>query len=99
MLRLFTAMMHQTFSQEPFLVSGLHGDQILGARSNQQDSFSILAGEDILVLVLADGTTILVRPSGTEPKIKTYFTTLGKTLEEAQAQKDALAAAIEPILK
>ena len=25
--------------------------------------------------------------------------TLGKTLEEAQAQKDALAAAIEPILK
>lgn len=55
MLRLFTAMMHQTFSQEPFLVSGLHGDQILGARSNQQDSFSILAGEDILVLVLADG--------------------------------------------
>ncbi len=55
MLRLFTAMMHQTFSQEPFLVSGLHGDQIMGARSNQQDSFSILAGEDALVLVLADG--------------------------------------------
>ena len=27
-------MMHQTFSQEPFLVSGLHGDQIMGARSN-----------------------------------------------------------------
>ena len=37
--------------------------------------------------------------SGTEPKIKTYFTTLGKDLAEAQAQKDALAAAIEPILK
>ena len=34
-----------------------------------------------------------------EPKIKTYFTTLGKDLAEAQAQKDALAAAIEPILK
>lgn len=48
-------MTQQPFSQEPFLVSGLHGDQILGARSNQQDSFSILAGEDALVLVLADG--------------------------------------------
>lgn len=48
-------MTQQPFSQEPFLVSGLHGDQILGARSNQQDSFSILAGEDSLVLVLADG--------------------------------------------
>ena len=64
MLRLFTAMMHQTFSQEPFLVSGLHGDQILGARSNQQDSFSILAGEDILVLVLADGRRRIGQPRG-----------------------------------
>ena len=32
-------------------------------------------------------------------RIKTYFTTLGKDLAEAQAQKDALAAASEPILK
>ena len=53
----------------------------------------------MLKYVLMDGSWIAVRPSGTEPKIKTYFTTLGKTLEEAQAQKDALAAAIEPILK
>ena len=58
-----------------------------------------LSGSNVLRFELADGTTILVRPSGTEPKIKTYFTTLGKDLAEAQAQKDALAAAIEPILK
>ena len=57
-----------------------------------------LSGSNVLRFELADGTTILVRPSGTEPKIKTYFTTLGKDLAEAQAQKDALAAAIEPIL-
>ena len=57
-----------------------------------------LSGSNVLRYELADGTTILVRPSGTEPKIKTYFTTLGKDLAEAQAQKDALAAAIEPIL-
>ena len=42
---------------------------------------------------------MVVRPSGTEPKITSYFTTLGKDLAEAQAQKDVLAAAIEPILK
>ena len=41
---------------------------------------------------------ILVRPSGTEPKIKTYFTTLGKDLAEAQAQKDKLAESLKPIL-
>ena len=58
-----------------------------------------LSGSNVLRYELVDGTSVIVRPSGTEPKIKTYFTTLGKTLEEAQAQKDALAAAIEPILK
>ena len=41
---------------------------------------------------------VLYLPSGTEPKIKTYFTTSGATLEEAQAKKDALTEAIKPIL-
>ena len=58
-----------------------------------------LSGSNVLRFELTDGSHIVVRPSGTEPKIKTYFTTLGKDLAEAQAQKDALAAAIEPILK
>ena len=40
----------------------------------------------------------MVRPSGTEPKIKTYFTTKGKDLQEAQQQKDKLAAALQPML-
>ena len=40
---------------------------------------------------------MIVRPSGTEPKIKTYFTTLGKDLAEAEAQKAQLAAALKPL--
>ena len=32
----------------------------------------------------------------TEPKIKTYFTTLGKDLAEAQKVKDELAAVLKP---
>lgn len=54
-LQYSNTMMQQPSFQEPFLVSGLHGDQILGARNNQQDAFSILPGEDALVLLLADG--------------------------------------------
>ena len=54
---------------------------------------------NVLIYTLEDGSTVVVRPSGTEPKIKTYFTTLGKNLEEAQAEKDALAEAIKPILE
>ncbi len=56
-----------------------------------------LPAANVLIYSLEGGATVVVRPSGTEPKIKTYFTTLGKDLAEAQAQKDALAAALKPI--
>ena len=57
-----------------------------------------LPAANVLVYGLDGGATVIVRPSGTEPKIKTYFTTLGKTLAEAEAQKETLAAALKPIL-
>lgn len=56
-----------------------------------------LPAANVLIFKLEGGAEAIVRPSGTEPKIKTYFTTLGKDLAEAQAQKDALAAALKPI--
>ena len=43
-----------------------------------------LSGSNVLRYELADGTTILVRPSGTEPKIKVYVLTRGKDI----AQRD-----------
>ena len=58
-----------------------------------------LPAADVLIYTLEGGATVIVRPSGTEPKIKTYFTTLGKDIEEAQAQKDKLAAALIPIFQ
>ena len=48
---------------------------------------------------LENNETVIVRPSGTEPKIKIYYTTLGKNLEEAQAEKDKLSEALKPIMK
>ena len=56
-----------------------------------------LPAANVLIYALEGGATVVVRPSGTEPKIKTYFTTLGKDLAEAKAQKDALAEALKPI--
>lgn len=52
---------------------------------------------NVLIYTLDDGATIVVRPSGTEPKIKTYFTTLGKDLAEAKREKDELAEAVKPL--
>lgn len=39
---------------------------------------------NVLKYTLADDSWIAVRPSGTEPKIKFYIATVGKTLEEAE---------------
>ena len=57
-----------------------------------------LPAANVLIYALEGGATVVVRPSGTEPKIKTYFTTLGKDLAEAEAQKEVLAEALKPLL-
>lgn len=54
---------------------------------------------NVLVYKLENNETVIVRPSGTEPKIKIYYTTLGKDLAEAEAEKERLAKAMEPMLK
>ncbi|MDD3346944.1 phospho-sugar mutase [Oscillibacter sp.] len=44
-----------------------------------------LSGSNVLRFEMADGTSVIVRPSGTEPKIKVYILTQGKTADEAAA--------------
>ena len=51
-----------------------------------------------MVFALENGESVIVRPSGTEPKIKTYFTTKGQGMEEAKQEKEKLAAAMKPLL-
>ena len=77
----------------------LAGHKVVKVTDYKKPEETGLPAANVLIYNLENGATVVVRPSGTEPKIKTYFTTLGKDLAEAQAQKDALAAAIEPILK
>ena len=71
-----------------------------GARMGQDipKQFINVYDKPILIYTLEDGASVIVRPSGTEPKIKTYFTTLGRNLAEAQKEKDELAEACKPIL-
>ena len=57
-----------------------------------------LPSANVLLYNLEGGATDIVRPSGTEPKVKAYYTTLGKDLAEAEAQKAVLSQALKPIL-
>lgn len=57
-----------------------------------------LPKSDVLTFKLTDGASVIIRPSGTEPKIKAYYTTTGKTREEAAALKDTISADFANIL-
>jgi phosphoglucomutase len=49
-----------------------------------------LPAENVLKFTLADDSWFCLRPSGTEPKIKTYFAVRGATGEEASARLEQL---------
>lgn len=49
-----------------------------------------LPKSNVIAYQLANGARIVIRPSGTEPKIKAYYTTTGRSKEEAVALEAAL---------
>ncbi len=74
------------------------GIAVAGVTDYSEPEKTGLPKANVLIYKLDDDSTVIVRPSGTEPKIKTYFTTKGKDLAEAQAKKDKLAEACKPML-
>ena len=52
---------------------------------------------NVLIYGLEDGATVVVRPSGTEPKIKCYYTTLGRDLAAAEQEQAELAESMKPL--
>ena len=51
-----------------------------------------LPKSNVLELLLGDKGSVIARPSGTEPKVKFYYTAVGETKEAAKAQLDAMVA-------
>ena len=69
-------------------------DCVTGAKSRME-----LSGSNVLRYELEDGTVILVRPSGTEPKIKVYILTQGADAAAANANLEKYGqwvAALKP---
>ena len=58
-----------------------------------------LSGSNVLRFEMADGTSIIVRPSGTEPKIKVYILTQGKDAADAQANVEKYGKWVDTLKK
>lgn len=57
-----------------------------------------LPKSDVITYNLEDDASVIIRPSGTEPKIKVYYTTKGATKDDAVALYDKLSADFTKIL-
>ncbi|MGN0536063.1 MAG: phospho-sugar mutase [Eubacterium sp.] len=58
-----------------------------------------LPKSNVLAYTLTDGNKVIVRPSGTEPKIKAYITAIGKNRKDAQEIADKLLAVADGLMK
>ena len=57
-----------------------------------------LPKENVLKFIFTDGSWIAVRPSGTEPKIKVYFSIKEKSKEQAEFRFSSISEKIEKII-
>ena len=58
-----------------------------------------LPKSNVLVFDLEQGAKVVIRPSGTEPKIKCYYTTVGANLDEALATEAKLQKDFDKIFE
>ena len=58
-----------------------------------------LPKSNVLAYALEGGNKVIVRPSGTEPKIKAYITAIGKSKAESKALCEKLIAAADEFMK
>ena len=57
-----------------------------------EESVINLPKSNVLELLLGDKGSVIARPSGTEPKVKFYYTAVGETKEAAKSLLDAMVA-------
>ena len=92
-------------TQPPKTIGGLKvekvGDYLESAETDLatgEKTVIELPKSDVLAFRLEDGASVIIRPSGTEPKIKAYYTTIGESREAASALEQTIAADFKSIL-
>lgn len=74
------------------------GGQAVAEVKDYQQGLDGLPKANVLKYMFADGGWMAVRPSGTEPKIKFYYSLKGSSMEEAAKRVAALQQAVKAFL-
>ncbi len=88
------AIMASLRSQAPFDVAGV----AVAASVDYAPGYAGLPSADVVQLDLENGWKVIVRPSGTEPKIKAYLFACEPTRAEAESALDAMEACARRLL-
>ena len=86
-------IMREFRENPPKEIGGIPVEKVLDYEKTEETG---LPKANVLSYRLSDGSQVIVRPSGTEPKIKAYFTTRGQSMEEAKQLKEKLLGALKP---
>jgi phosphoglucomutase len=57
-----------------------------------EESEILLPKSNVLEFILGDSGSVIARPSGTEPKVKFYYTAVASTKDAAKTLLDAMVA-------
>jgi phosphoglucomutase len=57
-----------------------------------------IPSDNVLRFLLEDGSWVAARPSGTEPKLKVYYSVRGQTRGEAEETLEKLKLAVHTLL-
>ena len=88
-MRTMQGIMARLRADEPFIIAGYGVDKV----TDYQRSGTGLPKADVLEYRLENGAKLMVRPSGTEPKIKVYLSAVAGSEAEADAINERLAKA------
>ena len=89
------AIMETLRAQQPTELGG----QAIAEIKDYKNGIDDLPKADVLKYFFASGGWMAVRPSGTEPKIKFYYSVRGETMVDAEEKVAALQTAVKEIMQ
>ena len=88
----------KTFAGVPVSVfKDIESGKSLNIKTGKTEDIN-LPRSNVLVFYLENGSSAIIRPSGTEPKIKIYVNAVGKTKKEAEERREEITKEGEELL-